>query len=177
MPTQLKSDSEMVSSIRCVFSDVDGVMTNGEITYGSSGEELKTFNVRDGLGVKLWMRSGHDFCIITARESDAVQRRAQELGIESVHQGRADKLLVATEILAKRNLDWENVCYIGDDLPDLPVMIRSGLAVAPADGAKEVCESADWIMKSEGGRGVVRECLERILRAQGRWENCLASLG
>ena len=173
MPSTLRSDSELVAPIRCIFSDVDGVMTNGEITYSSSGEETKTFHVRDGLAVKLWMRSGYPFCIITARESSVVQRRAQELGIESVHQGRSDKLAVATDVLAKHDLDWSSVCYIGDDLPDLPVMLRSGLAVTPADGAKDVCEASDWILKSEGGKGAIRECVERILRAKGLWEACV----
>jgi len=170
MPTVLKSDSELVQPIRLIFSDVDGVMTDGSITYSSSGEETKTFHVRDGLAIKFWMGVGYDFSIITARCSEVVRRRAEELGIESINQGRSDKLQVASEILDRLNLEWGSVCYVGDDLPDLPVMRRAGLSVTPADGAKDICQAAHWILKSPGGKGAIRECIERILRAQGKWE-------
>ncbi len=173
MPSLLKSDEASANRIRCILSDVDGVMTNGEITYSSCGDELKTFHVRDGLAVKLWMRSGYPFSIITARKSDLVQRRSEELGITSVYQGQTDKLSAAEEIRNREGLEWDEICYVGDDLPDLPVIRKVGLAVAPGDAAKEVCESAHWIMKSDGGKGVIRECVERLLRAKGRWDEHL----
>ncbi|MGC6442571.1 MAG: KdsC family phosphatase [Rubripirellula sp.] len=175
MSPSLKSDLESSASIRCILSDVDGVMTNGAITYGRSGEEMKSFHVRDGLGIKLWMRSGFSFSIITARESEVVQRRAAELGILEVHQGSADKHQAASEIVASIGCDWSEVCYVGDDLPDLPVMNQVGLAVAPADAAKDVCDAAHWILKSKGGEGALRECIERLLRAKGRWAEHLPS--
>ena len=176
MSRAFKSDHELSASIRCILSDVDGVMTNGAIIYGSSGEEVKSFHVRDGLGIKLWMRSGFTFAIITARESEVVKRRAAELGISEVHQGRANKYDTAREIIQSISCDWSEVCYVGDDLPDLPVMKKVGLAVAPADAAKDVSEAAQWILKSKGGEGALRECIERLLRAKRRWYEHLPTL-
>lgn len=170
MPPLMKPDSEIVAPIRCMISDVDGVMTNGLITYNSTGAESKSFHVRDGLAIKLWMRSGFEFGIITARESSVVSMRAKELGIKCVVQGCSNKLAAATELLDRWGYGWQDACYVGDDLPDLPVLQSVGLSVAPSDGAKDVTDSADWIVKAAGGEGVLRECVERILRAKGRWE-------
>ena len=170
MPVSLRSDSDVAQPIRCILSDVDGVMTNGFIVFDSDGVETKTFHVRDGLGVKRWMQAGYRFAIITGRTSPMVQRRADELGIEDVIQGADDKLRHATELLARWKLDWPAVCYIGDDLPDVPVMNRAGLSVAPADAASDAKEAAHWVLHCGGGQGAVRELAERLLRAKEQWK-------
>ena len=169
MPTISGLDEPIAKPIRCILSDVDGVMTDGRIIYDSAGEETKQFHVRDGLGIKLWMRAGFSFCIITARNSPMVERRAAELGIDRVVQGTGDKLKSAMEIVAELGCDLSSVCYIGDDLPDLAVMRRVALAVAPADAAEDARESAHWVLQRAGGHGAVRETVERLLRAKSVW--------
>lgn len=171
MPVSLRSDSELAQPIRCILSDVDGVMTNGLIIYDAAGQETKQFHVRDGLGIKRWLGSGFRFAIITARSSPMVQRRADELGITDVLQGARDKLQHATEILAAWNLDWSQTCYIGDDLPDIPVMRRVALAVTPADAAADAKETAHWVLRCGGGQGAVRELIERLMRAKECWDS------
>lgn len=169
MPRSPRTDEPIAKPIRCILSDVDGVMTDGRIIYDSAGAETKQFHVRDGLGIKLWMRAGFPFGIITARNSPMVQRRADELGIAHVSQGSGDKLARAKEILSLLDCDLSAVCYLGDDLPDIPVMRQVGLAVAPSDAASDACEAADWVLSSSGGHGAVRETVERLLRAKGLW--------
>src|SRR6056297_2710354 len=167
------SDRELAAPIRCLLSDVDGVMTDGRIIYDSEGRETKQFHVRDGLAIKLWMNTGFQFGIITARTSPMVIKRADELGIEMVGQGHQDKWSAATEMMQSAGCSPEHVCYIGDDLPDLAVMWRVGLAVAPADAAQDVIEAADWVLQTPGGHGALRELIERLLRADERWEEHL----
>ncbi len=169
MPVPLRSDEEIARPIRCILSDVDGVMTDGKIIFDSAGAESKQFHVRDGLGVKRWMRSGFQFAIITGRDSPVVQRRAEELGVEAVFQGIDDKLATATALLERWRISLAETCYIGDDLPDVPVMRRAGLAVAPADAATDARDAADWILSCHGGQGAVRELTERLLRAKDCW--------
>lgn len=164
-----RSDSDVAESIRCILSDVDGVMTDGRIIYDSSGAETKQFHVRDGLGIKLWMRAGFPFGIITARQSPMVDRRAEELGISDVRQGRRDKLACTLDLLREWGFELSSVCYIGDDLPDLAVMKQVGLAVAPADAASDVRQAAHWVLRCGGGQGAVRETIERLLRAKDLW--------
>jgi 3-deoxy-D-manno-octulosonate 8-phosphate phosphatase (KDO 8-P phosphatase) len=149
------------------------VLTDGSIVWDNQGVETKMFFVRDGLGIKLWQRCGFIFGLITARNSQIVKTRAAELGIEVVRQGYADKLPAARDVMQQLGLATEEVCYIGDDLPDLPVMYEVGLAVAVADASAEVREAAKWVMTAHGGRGAVRELIERLLKAKGRWEDCL----
>lgn len=169
MPTSLPPDQTLAQPIRCILSDVDGVMTDGRIIYDSTGAETKQFHVRDGLGIKLWIQAGFRFGIITARKSTIVDRRAGELGIDHVSQGSGDKLKRAAEILSQWGCDLNSVCYIGDDLPDIPVMKQVALAVAPADAAPDARESAQWVLHSPGGHGAVRETIERLLRAKDLW--------
>jgi 3-deoxy-D-manno-octulosonate 8-phosphate phosphatase (KDO 8-P phosphatase) len=166
-------DFEIAKPIRCILSDVDGVLTNGAIIWDNQGVETKLFFVRDGLGIKLWQRCGFTFGLVTARNSQIVKLRAAELGIEVVRQGFADKLPAARDAMNQLKLDPSEVCYIGDDLPDLPVMYEVGLSVAVGDAATEVREAAKWVMTNHGGRGAVRELVERLLKAKGRWEDCL----
>ncbi len=159
--------------IELILSDVDGVLTDGGIMYNNQGIELKKFHIRDGLGIKLWQRAGHKFGIITARNSHIVKVRSAELGIEIVRQGFETKLPVVREILKELRLTPEQVCYIGDDLTDLPAIRHVGLGVAVADAAAEVRAAAGHITGLSGGQGAVREVVELILKAQFRWEEII----
>jgi YrbI family 3-deoxy-D-manno-octulosonate 8-phosphate phosphatase len=150
--------------------DVDGVLTDGSIIYADDGTELKCFHVRDGSGLHLWRRQGKRAALITGRTSRVVEVRAAELGIEPVLQGTADKLAGFRQLLQAVPLRPEQVAYIGDDLPDLPVLVRVGLAVAVADACPEVVAYAHYVTRARGGRGAVRETVELILRCQGRWQ-------
>lgn len=161
---------EIARPIRLILSDVDGVLTDGSIILDNAGVESKTFYVRDGLAIKLWQRSGFLFGLLTARNSQIVKLRAAELGITVVRQGFAEKLPVAFEIFSQLAVEAHEVCYIGDDLPDLPVLYSVGLPVAVADAADEVKSAAKWVTKKPGGRGAVREVIERLMKSKGCWE-------
>ena len=173
MPALLKPDSELAEPITCILSDVDGVMTDGRIVYDNRCVETKRFHVRDGVAIKAWMKSGFGFGILTARTSDIVSHRAAELGIEHVQQGYEDKWPAAEAMMSELGCRPEQVCYIGDDLPDIAIMRRVALAVAPADAAFDAQEAAGWITRSNGGEGVLRELIERLLRSKHRWEEHL----
>jgi YrbI family 3-deoxy-D-manno-octulosonate 8-phosphate phosphatase len=164
---------ERMQQIRLVLCDVDGVLTDGGIIFDNKGIETKRFHIRDGMGIKLWQRAGHRFGLITGRSSHVVQIRAGELGIDIVRQGFEDKLTVVRPLLAELGVAPENTCYIGDDLPDLPVLRNVGLPVAVADAARDVKETAHLTTKLHGGGGAVREVLEEILRVQGRWDELI----
>lgn len=170
MSADPRPDSIVCAPITCILSDVDGVMTDGRIIYDSGGHETKQFHVRDGLGIKQWMNAGFRFGIITARNSPMVDRRAKELGIQSVSQGAGNKLERAQAMIREMNCSFENVCYLGDDLPDIPVMQLSSIAAAPADAASDVIENANWVLRSKGGHGAVREAVERLLRGKDLWD-------
>lgn len=162
-------DASLSMPIRCILTDVDGVLTDGRIIYDSAGNETKRFHVRDGLGIKVWMQAGGHFGIVTARTSPMVDRRAAELGITRVSQGRRDKWPAALDMMATMGVTADEVCYVGDDLPDLDVMHNVALSAAPADAAQDVREAATWVMQQRGGDGVLRELVERLMRATGRW--------
>jgi 3-deoxy-D-manno-octulosonate 8-phosphate phosphatase (KDO 8-P phosphatase) len=162
------------STIELLLLDVDGVLTDGGILYADDGAELKRFHVRDGSGLKLWHSAGKQSAIISGRKSLAVDRRAAELGIRPVLQGRDDKLRAFQEVLAETGLQVEQVCAIGDDLPDLPVLQRCGLAVAVADACREVREVAHYATNAPGGHGAVREAIEWLLKLRGEWDEVVA---
>ena len=166
---------ERLNRIELILSDVDGVMTDGGIIYDNQGIEIKRFHVRDGLGIKLWRRAGFEFGILTARTSHIVKVRAAELGLEIVRQGFEQKLPTALDVIEQRGLRPDQVAYIGDDLTDLPVMRRVGVAIAPPDAVDEVREVAALVTKQSGGRGVVREVIETILKAKHRWDDLIQS--
>ena len=168
-----KRDPDIARPIRCILSDVDGVLTDGQITLDNSGVESKNFYVRDGVAIKLWLRAGFSFGLVTARNSQIVKLRAAELGVAIVRQGSSDKLATCREILSEHSLAPEEVCYIGDDLPDLPALNAMGLSVAVADAADEVLAAATWKTKKPGGRGAVRELIERLMQAKGCWSYSL----
>src|SRR5262245_8773522 len=159
--------------VELILSDVDGVLTDGSIWYDNQGVELKGFHIRDGLGIKLWQRSGFRFGVLTARTSHIVKLRAGELGIDIVRQGFEDKLPAAQDIIRESRLTPEQVCYIGDDLTDLPVIRFVGLGVAVADAAEEVRTAAAYTTKQPGGCGAVRELVETILKAKSRWDDAI----
>ncbi len=159
---------ERAAAIRLLVLDVDGVLTDGKLLFDSGGNELKTFNTRDGFGMKALQQSGIDVGIITARTSTAVTRRMQQLGIEHVYQGCENKLDAFLQILAVTGLDARQVCYAGDDWIDLPILVRAGLAVAVADAEARVKENAHWVTQQRGGEGAVREICNLILTAQDK---------
>ena len=160
-------------NIELVLSDVDGVLTSGGIVFDNQGIESKEFHIRDGLGIRLWQRAGFRFGFLTARTSHIVRLRAVELGIDIVRQGFEDKLPVAQQLIAQQGLQMEQVCYIGDDLSDLPVIRRVGLGVAVSDAASEVRTAADWVTETAGGCGAVRELIETLLKAKNRWDDLI----
>src|SRR5213078_1001686 len=148
----------------------DGVLTDGGIVHGSGGVELKQFHVRDGSGLKVWHQDGKRSALVTGRTSPAVDVRAAELGIPFVVQGAAEKLAAYRGLLDRTGLPPAAVCYLGDDLPDLPPLHHCGLAAAVADACAEVRAAAHYITRAPGGRGAVREVIELILRCQGAWQ-------
>ena len=154
--------------IELFITDVDGVLTDGRIVLGNEGEEFKFFHVHDGLGIKLAQKAGIKTAIITGRESKLVARRAGELEISEVHQNIKDKQAVFANLLAKYDISEENVAYIGDDLNDLAILTKVGLALTVANGVAAVKEEADYITEKEGGQGAVREVIELILAAQDK---------
>ncbi len=158
-----------LAKIKLLLLDVDGVMTDGRITYDSNGGESKSFDVKDGHGLKLLQRAGIQVGIITGRQSSIVARRAAELGIELVYQGAKDKSLPFWEILEKLALLPEEVAYVGDDVVDLPVMRQVGFAATVADAVDDVKPYAHMVTKRCGGRGAVREVCDFLLKESGRW--------
>src|SRR5579862_6963984 len=148
---------ERCLAIEMLIVDVDGVLTEGGIVHGTGGLELKQFHVRDGYGLKIWQQLGKRSAIITGRSSPIVEVRAQEVGIGIVLQGALEKFPAYRYLLAQMGLTAQQVCYIGDDLPDVPPLRNCGLAVAVADAAPEVRVEAHYVTRTPGGRGAVRE--------------------
>jgi 3-deoxy-D-manno-octulosonate 8-phosphate phosphatase (KDO 8-P phosphatase) len=156
--------------VRLVVLDVDGVLTDGRLWLGPAGEEWKSFHVHDGLAVARAVEAGLTVTVVSSRVSPAVARRCADLGLTEVHQGIADKLGVYDALCARHAVADAAVAAMGDDLADLPVLRKAGLAIAPADAVPEVRRACRWVTRHAGGAGAVREALEGILRAQGRWE-------
>jgi len=164
-----KDWKERAKPIRLLLLDVDGVLTNGRIIYDGSGREWKSFDIRDGQGIRLLQRAGLEVGILSGRKSSAVRSRAKELGIRLLRQRATDKGKALEEIMAQKNYPPEQICFVGDDLVDLPVFARVGLAVAVADSVEEVRARAHYITRNSGGRGAVREVCDLILKVQGKW--------
>ena len=155
--------------VRLAIFDVDGVMTDGTLWIGARGEAMKAFNIQDGNGLKLLQKAGIDTAIISGRKSAAVARRAKELAIAHVIQGTGDDKVPAFERLLKKvGLSADACSFMGDDIQDLAVMKRCGLAVAPSNGVEAVRSSAHYVTKAHGGRGAVRELCDLVIRAQGK---------
>ncbi len=166
VPAKLQARLERV---RLLFCDVDGILTDASIYVGDAGE-YKRFNVRDGLGITIWRRQGFKTGWISARPSPATSIRAAELSIDFLIQQRGSKVQSIEPILARENLGWEEVCYMGDDIVDLGPLDRAGFAVCVPPGHQEALKRAHYVTELAGGQGAVREVIEMILRAQSRWE-------
>lgn len=164
------------AKIRLLVLDVDGVLTDGRIMISGEGELFKSFSVRDGLGIKLLQKAGIEVAILTGRTSSIVARRAEELGMRRVEQGKLDKLPTLLKMLEEMQLEPEALAYMGDDLPDLPCLRIAGLAATPADGNPDLRPYVDFVAAKPGGAGAVRELAERILKAQNKWDGLMAEL-
>lgn len=160
-----------LQQIRLLAMDVDGVLTDGSLNIGAEGELFKAFNAKDGMGISLAMRNGLEIALITGRRSEIIHRRAEELGITLLYEGVKDKALQLKQIAAERGISLAEIAYMGDDLNDLPAMVQAGISFAPADAAKDVLKAVNAVASCNGGRGAVREIIELILEAQGKWEN------
>ena len=164
---------QRAGAIRLVALDVDGVLTDGRLYYGAEGEAMKAFDVRDGHGIKLLMKSGIEVALLTARRSSIVATRARELGITHVLQGQSDKAAGFAVLQAHTGIAASACAYMGDDWPDLPVLQQVGFATTVADACEEVRTVAHWIATRSGGQGAVRELATFILRAQGKFDALL----
>jgi 3-deoxy-D-manno-octulosonate 8-phosphate phosphatase (KDO 8-P phosphatase) len=159
-----------LTPIRLLLLDVDGVLSDGRIVYDAHGTEIKTFDVKDGHGIKMLQKAGIEVGIISGRSSKVVNVRAKELGIEILYQGIADKDIPYAEILQQRGLRNEEIAYIGDDVVDLPILRRVGFAVATADAVDDIRPYVHYVTNRCGGRGAVREVCDLILKARGDWQ-------
>jgi 3-deoxy-D-manno-octulosonate 8-phosphate phosphatase (KDO 8-P phosphatase) len=165
---------ERARRIRLLLFDVDGVLTDGVIVMHADGSESKGFHIKDGAAIVWAQRAGVPVGLLSARASGATTHRAAQLAIRIVQQGATSKLSAFEQIVKSSGFAEDTVSYIGDDLLDLPVLDRVGLAAAPADAAQEVRRAVHWVSTARGGRGAARELIELVLRAQGRWDGIVA---
>lgn len=156
--------------IKVVFLDVDGVLTDGSITYDLLGREVKRFNVKDGYGITRAMSEGLDIVVVSGRFSLQVEKRCRELGIKNVYQGVSDKVAFAESFLKERSLSFDNAAAMGDDVPDLPLLKKVSVSGAPSDAVPEVKVMVDFVSRFRGGEGAVREFLDFLLKEKGNEE-------
>ena len=164
---------EKAKQLKLLILDVDGVLTDGKLFFDHQGNEYKAFHARDGHGIKLLRNSGVEVAVISGRNSPSVALRMKQLGVEHVYQGHENKLSAFHEIIEKIAVTPEQVAHVGDDLLDLPIMIRVGLAIAVQDAVPEVKQHADWCTTLSGGCGAVREVCDLIMQAQGSFDEIL----
>lgn len=162
-----------LAQVRHLILDVDGVLTDGKLYFDNHGNELKTFHTLDGHGIKMLQKSGVAVAIITGRRSSVVEKRAHDLGVTRLIQGREDKYSAFQELFANESFDLETIAYVGDDYPDLQLMTRVGCPIAVPNAAPPVLERALWVTQKQGGEGAVREVCDRIMQAQGTYEAAL----
>lgn len=167
----MQAIKDKAKKIQLLALDVDGVMTDGSIYFSAQGDELKAFSILDGLGIKTLLNNNIQVAIITGRTSPLTARRARDLGINLILQGREDKKVALQELSDELNITFDKVAYVGDDLPDLSAIISSGLGITVPNGHYFVKEHANYCTKSSGGQGAVREVCDLILDAQGLLEN------
>ena len=160
---------QRAQTIKLAIFDVDGVLTNGTLFMGDDGQEYKAFNSRDGHGMKMLVANGVETAIITGRQSDVVTHRARDINIKYLHQGALEKLPVYEKLIAELGLTPEQTAFVGDDIVDLPIMLRAGLSVAVADAHPMVKEHSHWVTPSAGGCGAAREFCEMVMFAQGNY--------
>ncbi|MBF0522651.1 MAG: HAD-IIIA family hydrolase [Candidatus Omnitrophica bacterium] len=173
MTAQLK---KKINKIKVLAMDVDGVLTSGKINLDEEGKEIKSFNVYDGFGLALCHKAGLKTAVISARSSGAVTARALDLKIDRIFQDAYPKISAYEQILKDFDAQDADVCFIGDDLPDICVLKRVGLAVAVSNAVPEVQREADYVTKKRGGDGALREVIELILKTQGKWEGLIKPL-
>jgi 3-deoxy-D-manno-octulosonate 8-phosphate phosphatase (KDO 8-P phosphatase) len=159
-----------LKKVRLFICDVDGVLTNGTVLMGDS-KEYKSFNIQDGLGLLLLMRSGIKVGWVSNRPSPVTQQRAEELGITYLIQGKESKVEAIEALLTREGFNWADICYVGDDIVDLGVLKRAGVAVAVANAIAEAKELADYVTQARGGDGAVREIVRLLLSAQRKWQD------
>lgn len=160
-----------LKSIKCVVLDVDGVLTNGDILVNEQGDQLRTFNVKDGYAIQYAVKQGMLIFVITGAKSLGVQKRFQNLGVNEIHLGISDKLTLLSELLNKYGVDFQETIFIGDDMPDYLCMQKVGVAIAPADAVDDIKKISNYVSTKKGGEGVVREIVEKMLKLQGKWHN------
>jgi 3-deoxy-D-manno-octulosonate 8-phosphate phosphatase (KDO 8-P phosphatase) len=162
-----------LSRITVLLLDVDGVLTDGRIVYNDNGQEIKTFSVKDGLGIRLLMDAGIRVGVVTGRRAPALTHRCRNLGIDLIYDGIRDKAAALEQIVTQLGVDTHQIAFIGDDLPDLSIMKRVGVAVAVSDACAAVRERAAWVTMAQGGAGAVREVCDAILQAKGLWQTIM----
>jgi len=161
---------EKLKNIKVLIRDIDGVLTDGRIVLGNSGNEFKFFDVLDGFGLGIWRRAGYKSAIITANKSSVVKKRARFLKVDKVYQKAFDKLIIYNKIKKVFNATDEQICFIGDDLIDLPVLKRAGFSCSVANACEDIKPLVDYVTKKKGGRGAVREVIDLILKGQNLWQ-------
>jgi 3-deoxy-D-manno-octulosonate 8-phosphate phosphatase (KDO 8-P phosphatase) len=166
-------NTEKLDNIKLLLLDVDGVLTDGSIVYDDLGNQIKAFNAKDGFGIRMLAESGTQIGIVTGRFSKALVHRCRDLGIKHIWQGVKDKEVALKEILETLCVSTDEIAYIGDDLPDLPIMRKVGLAIAVADAHPELKTVSHLITKSRGGRGAVREICEALLKAKNQYNEMI----
>lgn len=165
-----------LKKVRLLMMDVDGTLTDGGLILGTNEQEYKRFDVHDGYGLVLAKKYGIKTSVITAKQSDMVQKRMQDLKIDYIYQNVSNKIQVMDEILFHAGLSHEAVCYVGDELTDVPAIKNAGVSVAVANARDDVQQIADYVTKKSGGYGAVREIVEMILKAQGKWQTILQDM-
>ncbi|WP_299104098.1 HAD-IIIA family hydrolase [uncultured Tenacibaculum sp.] len=166
-----KSYKELLPQIDTFIFDVDGVLTNGIVTVFPNGELVRQMNIKDGYALKAAVKAGYRVCIISGGKNEGVRTRLANLGITDIYLGAHNKTVQYNELVAKYNLAPENVMYMGDDIPDLPVMQRVGMPCAPNDGVREVLQASKYISDKTGGNGCARDIIEQVMRVQGKWKD------
>jgi 3-deoxy-D-manno-octulosonate 8-phosphate phosphatase (KDO 8-P phosphatase) len=166
IPTALR---QKLAAIRLLLCDVDGVLTDGTVFIGGE-EEIKQFNIQDGLGIVIARKQGLKIGWISSRPSSATRKRATELKIDYLEEGPEPKVIVIERLLSRTGMAWPEACYLGDDIVDLGPLKRAAVAIAVANGVSEARAAADYVTSAAGGRGAVREVIEMILKAQGKWD-------
>ena len=171
------SDTQLVNharSVRLLVLDVDGILSDGQLYFGNQGEEIKAFNSLDGHGIKMLQSTGVKVAIVTGRTSHIVAQRAEQLGIELLLQGREDKLTALHQLTQHLQLDWSQMAYMGDDLPDLAAIIKVGLGITVPNAASTMTLYSQYVTQRCGGQGAVREVCDLIMQAQDTWDAALA---
>lgn len=161
---------DKLQAVRAFILDVDGVLTNNTVHVTESGEQLRTMNIRDGLGIKIALKNGFPVCIITGGRSQGVIKRLAGLGIEHIYSGVEDKWPIFLQFLQLHGLKAQEICYMGDDLPDIQILHKVGLSTCPADAVPEIRMIVDYISPLPGGSGCVRDIMEKVLKSQSKYQ-------